>query len=820
MPVNRLSCVLIAAAGLASCGGSSGFGDSASGFQKTLVEQAAHSTTDVASGSKAAETSGTLDTGTVRRPLVRIAGRTLAPSGVYQLFATNGARYALQLNFETSKYSLNDASGAYVAGGSFSEDAGDEQGYIFAPNPPLASGAQARFRVSEDAVVGMYPLAAPFDANARELRPFIAVRRIATTLTQVAGNFNRISATRTALGAVASSLQVVSIRDGGHMDVCTARYTISQCPEGLRKHYVLQSAQPSPGQWVAVDQSNTNLREQFYVARVNGEPVFLRAETDLANGTSLFQVGLSETMFWRSATLRGGSTNAEDATTSIDATSFKADLLAAGGGTTPQQLTLSSSSTQTGPVGIRDASGQAGANSYLLLKSSRLSVLSGTTFTTAGYWQFGLVDVPRSMASPLPLKLTVKSNGTVVTPDGSGNYPIPSGTLLELEASRNIGMFDPDGDTLGWTMFPYASLNTGMAEATTRSLAMEVSNLSTNPLTIQVFAASVGGGVTSVKLVMSAGDARNGNYRRYSLTGSAEALRLDFDLRRYQLTDGSGSITGRFTEDPNEPGTYLFHSSRNMTAFNTARFRISSGIVVGAFPSRFATTSSVSYPVRPFVAVGTFLTSSAAAQFDGTYNVFRSFDTDGIRNSRVYQMRISQAGTVFEVCNDLAVQSIDACVSRRTYAIRAPSGSDGFYYYDPSIPGHVGTPFRMASINGRTIFLSATNDPFPLNHYLDVGLLDSPEWAQTFGRGGSTAGDYGLSQIGAQAYSASFVRPDGSTQSFNHALTAVTGITGIRGVNMAGTDRYFAAQGGSLALLGGEPDNPETRGYLRLELLD
>jgi hypothetical protein len=121
--------------------------------------------------------------------------------------------------------------------------------------------------------------------------------------------------------------------------------------------------------------------------------------------------------------------------------------------------------------------------------------------------------------------------------------------------------------------------------------------------------------LSSVVPRLNAGDPRNGVYYVYSADGSngtRQKLGINFDTKSYSLVNSKGSATsGTFSEDPVEPGTYVFASSRITSAVNTARFRITTDAIVGAFPFEKPWSDPVAYEVTPFVAARTFVTAPA-----------------------------------------------------------------------------------------------------------------------------------------------------------------------------------------------------------------
>lgn len=134
----------------------------------------------------------------------------------------------------------------------------------------------------------------------------------------------------------------------------------------------------------------------------------------------------------------------------------------------------------------------------------------------------------------------------------------------------------------------------------------------------------------------------NGTYRVFTTNGQEHTLAINFDAGTYVMTDAAGlAASGAFQADPADPGTYVFASSRVSVVYNTARFRVATDGIVGAFP--FATYGSdpVSYSIMPFVAARSFVTNRS--ELAGTYDV----STFGI-----WALRFNAEGTTATRCAD------------------------------------------------------------------------------------------------------------------------------------------------------------------------
>ncbi|MDH6591442.1 hypothetical protein M2165_001331 [Variovorax sp. TBS-050B] len=317
-------------------------------------------------------------------------------------------------------------------------------------------------------------------------------------------------------------------------------------------------------------------------------------------------------------------------------------------------------------------------------------------------------------------------------------------------------------------------------------------------------------------------DARSGSYRVYAANGTQQQLSVDFDTGSYTMTDNlGGTESGTFSEDFTEPGTYVFASGRITTAANTARFRVTTDAIVGAFPFATAYTSPATYAAQPFVAARDFV--GTAAELDGTYNRFSvTRSPGGAQDSSILSLRLSGAGTVLEICTDAVIYRIDLCpvASKRTYAVAA--GADGSWIATNVANAGDVASFRMARIGGQNVYLAGGASTSPtMQQFMRIGLPESSNWPATRGVGGATTGSWGANLIDATSSVRTSTGTDGTYGTLTMPVGGILALQpeGIRSVNSGGTSKYFAMQGGALSVLVGAR-NPGTQGYIQLNLID
>ncbi len=317
-------------------------------------------------------------------------------------------------------------------------------------------------------------------------------------------------------------------------------------------------------------------------------------------------------------------------------------------------------------------------------------------------------------------------------------------------------------------------------------------------------------------------DARNGSYRVYAANGTQQQLAVDFDAGSYTMTDNLGQTeSGAFSEDFTEPGTYVFASSRITTAANTARFRVAADAIVGAFPFSVTFSNPLVYAAQPFIAARNFVADPAL--LDSDYNRLGiSHNGPGSSESQMLALRVSGGGTALEICLDNVIYRIALCpaTSKRTYTIAADTDSA---WVATNIADAADTVrFRMARIGGQNVYLAAgPSATTPTTLLLRIGLPNSSNWPTTRGVGASTEGSWGSNLIDTANAVRTSTSADGTYGSLSLPVGGIFSQMpeGIRSINGNGTRKYYGMQNGLLSVIVGMR-NPETRGYIQLNLID
>lgn len=418
-----------------------------------------------------------------------------------------------------------------------------------------------------------------------------------------------------------------------------------------------------------------------------------------------------------------------------------------------------------------------------------------------------------------PLTASVKVNGQPATAQGTDSYAVKPGDRVDITPSRHAD----------WTGSSSPAGITALAVSATPAqwsaqLVNETSSAAT--YTVRASAGADAASTRSLQFVVAAGDARNGSYKAFATNGTRQTLALNFDVATYAWTDSSGAtLSGSFTADANEAGTYVFQSSRITTAANTARFRVGQDTVLGAFPFAVTQAATEIHAIQPFVASRALETQQAA--LDGTYNRFGIDVGETSKTSNISQFRISDGGTRLVRCADANINHMDSCPASSLQAWQVSPGSvSGMWsMVETASPSNTAN-FALANIGDQKIFLIAgksLNDP--RNAVFRIGVPEGTDWPAGTGYGTTTGGSWGKVQVAANNTSTrTGVATDGSPvqTANNYTLMGAGRPDGMRQLHNASTGAtYFAMQGARIfAIVGANDIAHGTNGYLQISLMD
>ncbi|WP_296782647.1 hypothetical protein [Variovorax sp.] len=200
-------------------------------------------------------------------------------NGDYQVFATNGTRQTLKLDFDRKTYRMTDAAGV-AESGVIGLDATASGTFVFSSARTGGSINNARFRVSlapDYVVVGAYPFAMPGGTAA--VRPFVASRAPIKSPADLDGSFNGlgISMVGTTPDSSINNLRI-SGRGTTLYDCTDDRiYNTNFCPLGSLKTYSVTKG-VTDGVWRAVNNADSSDVRNFSVVKFDDDRVYLEAE--------------------------------------------------------------------------------------------------------------------------------------------------------------------------------------------------------------------------------------------------------------------------------------------------------------------------------------------------------------------------------------------------------------------------------------------------------------------------------------------------------------------------------------------------------------
>lgn len=397
--------------------------------------------------------------------------------------------------------------------------------------------------------------------------------------------------------------------------------------------------------------------------------------------------------------------------------------------------------------------------------------------STEGSWGANVFDVWNSVR-------------TAVTPEGSVNeLSLP---LSSIGKPQGIRLLNSPGTKRYYEMHNDAlSVVVGLPASTTR-------------------------GYMEVNLFKDSWDARNGHYTVFTTNGTEQTLDIDFDKKLYTMTGlGGDAVAGTFHEDPSDPGTYIFASTRITAASNTARFRTKTGAIVGSFPFAIFKADPAAYAVQPFIAARSFVTDRN--ELAGMYDVLIA--AAGRNNSphpaAYWQFSINAQGTTARQCT--ASTEISGCAQPAfddaEYTIS--TGSSPGIWLLTNKAGVTTFSVRVARIGGRNVMLSAIESASPMLYpnppspiwilltglHQPIGGSPSVNWPAMRMHSVSTEATFGMASTDTDRYASNYARPDGTSSSLVLALESNTGNFQIREGRDSDGARYTLIQNGVIMLM-------------------
>lgn len=313
-----------------------------------------------------------------------------ARNGNYKVFASNGTKQTLALNFDTMSYVMTDEAGATSSDG-IEVDKSEAGTYLFKSQRNGANKAiTTRFRINADTVVGAFQFRVAKVPGSYAIQPFVAPRTLVVDQNEIDGIYNRLGVNLQAASRASNIRQALIGLHGTVFQLCDdTTKAIADClPPAAPINYTV-SPGATPGVWNIVNVADAADTGAFSIARIGGQNVYLSAGTNpKAPNDDVFRIGLPETATWPVTTSSGGDTDGTWGSANYDATNYQAILVRPD--ITSRAFGAILSPARTNINGMRKFTDPASAD-FIAIQNGVLTVVVGENPGTAsGYMQIGL----------------------------------------------------------------------------------------------------------------------------------------------------------------------------------------------------------------------------------------------------------------------------------------------------------------------------------------------------------------------------------------------------------------------------------------------
>jgi hypothetical protein len=528
---------------LAGCGG--GTGNSSNGstqnglVAKSSLGDESSPTAETNFGALADErlvSSDAKELSSIVRPLAR-SPFGFARNGQFHVYAANGSRKRLQLDFDTKSYAMMDSLGQATSG-TFSEDAMEPGTYIFASDRITGAANTARFRITADAVVGSFPFEKPWsNPVSYQVMPFVAARAFVTDPAQLDGIYNRFGISRKSDGASDSQILQMQISGGGNllqMCVDNVIYNVDACPTASKRVYNLTASPDS--YWTATNNTDANDWFGFRIARIGGQPVWLSGgPSNVTPDTHVFRIGLRDSANWPTARFIGAATEPSWGSQVLDTSASVRSFFSPDGVYETLNLPVTGI---VGPTGIRIVNG-SGVQKYFGMQNGTLAVTVGARNpNTQGYILISLVD---SASAPDPRNGRYKVFATNGTRQWLAlNMDTQRYEMTDNAGAVSAGAFSADAAEPGTYVFASdrmtATANTARFRVTQDTVVgafpFAVTQSATTSYAPQPFVAS--------RALETTQTALDGAYNRFGIDVSAAAATSN--ISQFQISGGGTAL--------------------------------------------------------------------------------------------------------------------------------------------------------------------------------------------------------------------------------------------------------------------------------------
>jgi len=405
--------------------------------------------------------------------------------------------------------------------------------------------------------------------------------------------------------------------------------------------------------------------------------------------------------------------------------------------------------------------------------------------------------------------MTVKANGAVLTPDGSGAYMVKPGDQIAVEAASSV-MWTAASEVAG-----AVTTNSVQSGAKTWNATLLHDGSAEDKFFLNAKYGSGAAETLQIVFRVAAASSPNGSYRLFSAVGAEFLFKLNLDLNQFALYDKSGNFvrSGTLKADPTTAGTYLMVDNVTpASTSNNARFRITADTLVGAMamplPYPNANGNLMAFP---FVATRNVVTDRTA--FDGLYNrldlTLVPSATTGLPSTttgRVRQIQIGGQAATLDQCNEPStISPISSCIGAGKtlvhYVGAAAPDSAGNWSFTNVADFSDKLTFVVARIDGDNVLLEAGSDPLaPTNGVFRIAMPSVPDFADLVAYGGSPLADWTKFTVAGSTITMNTTSLSGATTtaSFPLLLPSPGEPQGFRKIDLGGGGVSFAIRSSGL----------------------
>jgi hypothetical protein len=311
-------------------------------------------------------------------------------NGRYTVYAANGSRQTLAIDFDKATYTLTDTAGDASSG---TLTAGASRDGDWKVQSSRSTSKVLALRGLGDNIVGALPFAVGYTSpTAYAPFPFIASRALLLQQGKLDGTYDRGRIDFSPAGGQSAIAQIQISGGGKVMKQCLnlVIYKIEQCPSADVSVSNIEPDPQQPGVWTMKSAVDGTLFGRFALADFGGEKIYLSAGPSPTTNTQVLAVGVPAASGYADFSSKGWSTGGTADVVVAAGSTYS--LTGTDGAATAQADLALAVQPSFGPTGMRTAT--KGSSVYFAMRSKQLELLIGarTPSLNAGFLHLGLVD--------------------------------------------------------------------------------------------------------------------------------------------------------------------------------------------------------------------------------------------------------------------------------------------------------------------------------------------------------------------------------------------------------------------------------------------